>query len=52
MIMPKGEIIPTGEAMFRRKRKHSDSFYAFMYAFLITLVVVGTVILFMLSDFK
>ena len=26
MIMPKGEIIPTGEAMFRRKRKHSDSF--------------------------
>jgi hypothetical protein len=38
--------------MFRRKKKHSDGFYAFMYAFFITLVVVGAVILFMLSDFK
>ena len=52
MIMPKGEIIPTGEAMFRRKKKHSDGYYAFMYAFIITLIVVGSVILFMLSDFK
>lgn len=38
--------------MFRRKKKHSDSFYAFMYAFLITIVVMGAVILFMLADFK
>ena len=52
MTLPKGEIIPTGEAMFRRKKKHSDGIYAFMYAFLITIVVVGAVILFMLSDFK
>lgn len=52
MILPKGKIIPAEEVMFRRKKKHSDSYYAFMYAFLITLVVVGSVILFMLSDFK
>ena len=52
MMMPMAKIIPTGEAMFGRKKKHSDKFYSFIYAFIITVVVVGAVILFMLSDFK
>ena len=35
----------------KREKKHSQAYYDFFYAFWITVVIVGAVIIFMLSGF-